>query len=294
MRGWIVYNQERLARNAAYAQMHQDWCNRHGVHLRLEMEESITTNVSSHGVRFLSQGTPLELPDFAIFRCEAPDLRRSLEQAGVVVSNGSRVGELANDKLKTYMLAARLGLPFLCVEVLPAREVLPSLPFPLVVKPRYGHGGEGVSLVSDEQEYHAFLCERVEHGSEHDWLAQRLCPVVGKDLRVYVLGKKVIAAMLRTAREGELRSNYCLGGSATPYGLTHEERSHVQTIADALGDGYYGIDFMFDQDNRLLFNEVEDIVGSRMLYAHTSIDVVHEHLSYVTKRANNEKIRHRT
>ena len=281
MKGWLVYNEQRYGKNTAYAQMYVEWCQAHGVDLSLVFEEHVTYAISLDGFRFLYDGAPASTPDFAIFRCEAPELRRVLEAAGTVVTNSARLGSVANDKMATYSFAAAHDVDFLAAEVLPKAGACPGLGFPLVVKPRYGHGGVGVTLVKSEASYQRFVADNVSPGTERDWLAQRVCPNVGRDLRVYVLGGQILAAMLRTAPAGELRSNYSLGGSAAPYALDNGQRALAQRIAADLGTGYYGIDFFFDDAGGLLLNEVEDVVGSRMLFAHTSIDVVGSHLSYV-------------
>jgi len=281
LKGWLVYNKQRYDKNSAYAQLYVEWCHAHGVEITLVFEERVTHGICTKGFSLFYDNAQVMAPDFAIFRCEAPELRQVLEAAGVLVTNSARLGAVANDKMATYRVAFALGVDFLSAEVMPKAGGYPSLPFPLVVKPRYGHGGVGVTLIEDRAAYQRFIAENVAPGTERAWLAQCVCPVVGQDLRVYVLGGRILTAMLRTAPTGELRSNYSLGGSAAPYVLDSSQRAHVQRIADALGTGYYGIDFFFDESGGLLLNEVEDVVGSRMLFAHSSIDVVNSHLSYV-------------
>ncbi len=298
MRGWLVYSEERLQRNQEYVRMHEQWCASQGIGLTLVLAEQVTYGMGPAGVRFCVANKPVAIPNFCVFRCEEADLRRALELCGVVVSNGSYVGRVANDKLRTYELVHALGVPYpevLSVGMPAWRE----LEYPVVAKPRYGHGGEGVRLILNPDELEEYARRGSEGArsaslprcaddgmaqSDRSWIVQRVAPVVGKDVRVYMLGKEVLAAMLRTAPEGAFLSNFCRGGSAAVYELSAQERDVALRIAQALGDGYYGIDFLFDGDGGLLLNEVEDVVGSRMLYEHTALDVVGRHLSYVTER----------
>ncbi|MDO4806907.1 MAG: ATP-grasp domain-containing protein [Coriobacteriales bacterium] len=273
MRGWLVYTPERLERNAAYARMHKTWCKERGIELKVVVIADEPPFLSSADAR-------LPLPDFAIFRCENTSLRYWLEQRGVVVANSSRIGIIANDKLASYEFARDLGIPHLEAHRL-SRGAVGRMGYPLVIKPRGGHGGAGVQKVCNAEQLRAFAQAHIALGTESAWLCQRVSPVEGKDLRVYVLGGRVLACMLRTAPIGAFLSNYCLGGAASRYELSAAEARLVDKISQALGDGYYGIDFLFDANGRLLFNEIEDVVGSRMLYANTSIDAVHEHLSHV-------------
>ena len=296
MRGWLVYSGKRLRRNQEYVRMHERWCASHGIDLTLVLAEQVTYGMGPAGVRFRVSNKPVAVPDFCVFRCEETDLRRVLELCGVVVANGSYAGSVANDKLRTYELAHALGVPY--PEVLsvgmPTRD---DLAYPVVAKPRCGHGGAGVRLISNPDELEEYGRGYLDEGcgiplpgslgdamtqARRSWIVQRVAPVVGKDVRVYVLGGQVLAAMLRTAPGGAFLSNYCRGGSAAVYELGACERDVALRVAQALGDGYYGIDFLFDGNGGLLLNEVEDVVGSRMLYGHTDLDVVGIHLEHVT------------
>ena len=85
--------------------------------------------------------------------------------------------------------------------------------------------------------------------------------------------------MLRVS-SNEFRSNYCLGGNASRYNLTEEEEQIVATVINNLDIGFAGIDIMFDK-GRPVLNEIEDNVGSRMLYALTDIDPVDLYLDHI-------------
>ena len=108
-------------------------------------------------------------------------------------------------------------------------------------------------------------------------------PLVGyrhQDLRVYVIGKEIIAAVLRTAREG-FKSNFSLGGEVKLYHLSDTEISIVNTIIKQFDFGLVGIDFIIGDYGELIFNEIEDVVGSRMLYQCSNINIVEKYLQYI-------------
>ena len=111
------------------------------------------------------------------------------------------------------------------------------------------------------------------------WIYQKLASDTGKDLRVYITGNKVTAAMLRTS-ENDFRSNFSLGGKASVCTLSAEEKAMVEKMIDGLDIGHCGIDLIFD-NGEPVFNEIEDVVGSRMLYKYTDIDVVEEFVEYI-------------
>jgi glutathione synthase/RimK-type ligase-like ATP-grasp enzyme len=101
----------------------------------------------------------------------------------------------------------------------------------------------------------------------------------GRDVRVYVIGKKIIAAMLRVS-ETDFRSNFCLGGKAEIYNLNEDEKKLINKIISLFDFDFVGIDFVFN-DGKIIFNEIEDVVGSRMLYTHTDIDIAQLFVEYI-------------
>jgi glutathione synthase/RimK-type ligase-like ATP-grasp enzyme len=111
-------------------------------------------------------------------------------------------------------------------------------------------------------------------------------PLIGsrhQDLRVYVIGNKIQAAVLRTAKEG-FKSNYSLGGEVSLYFLSEQETEIVNTIMDQFDFGLVGIDFIIGDEGELIFNEIEDVVGSRMLYRCSDINIVERYLKFIRKQ----------
>lgn len=182
------------------------------------------------------------------------------EKQGIRVFNGSRLSRLANDKQLCYDFMEKNN-----IEIMPTRYFIP----PFVKKPKNGHGGQGVVLCHSEKDYdECFVC-------------QKPASDLGKDLRVWVIGGKIITAILRVSRT-DFRSNYCLGGEAVPYALSTNEETLVKKIISLVQGDYYGIDFVFD-GGKIVFNEIEDTVGARMVYDKTDIDILKLYCDYIKK-----------
>ena len=104
-----------------------------------------------------------------------------------------------------------------------------------------------------------------------DFLVQQ--PVTpGKDVRVYMLDGEIIFAALRSC-DTDFRSNFSLGGQIAPYVPCDEMRRVAKIVSERLSPFYVGIDFTFDSEGRPLLNEVEDVVGARMLYRLTDLQI---------------------
>ena len=213
-------------------------------------------------------GAELVSPDYrgeadaVINRSNDYHIAEYYEQRGIRVFNPASFTRLANDKQAAYDFMEAHG-----IEVMPTRYRIP----PFVKKPRDGHGGQGVEMCHRREDYdEAFVC-------------QKPASDLGRDLRVWVLGGEIRAAMLRVSRT-DFRSNFCLGGEALPYTLNPDETALIQRIISLVDGDYYGMDFVFN-DGKIVFNELEDAVGARMLYAKTDMDILKDYCEYIKEKS---------
>lgn len=211
---------------------------------------------------------------FVINRTRDHGLAAFLESRGVFVSNPAVTNETANDKLLTYLRLSSVA-PMLETRLLP-REGEPPFPYPFVAKPAAGHGGKGVSMIRNAEDLAAF---REACGEKA--VAQPAASELGRDMRVYVVGGKPAAAMLRES-DTDFRSNFSLGGRARFVPLSElapDELSIVEAVSAALPLHYAGVDIMRD-NGRAILNEIEDPVGARMLYINTAADPALMHAAF--------------
>ncbi|HZX71207.1 MAG TPA: 30S ribosomal protein S6--L-glutamate ligase, partial [Rhodanobacter sp.] len=94
----------------------------------------------------------------------------------------------------------------------------------------------------------------------------------GSDIRCFVVGKKVVAAMQRNASPGEFRANLHRGGSALAVALSAEEKRIAVQAAAALGLGIAGVDLLRSNRGPLLL-EVNASPGLEGIEAATGVDV---------------------
>ena len=120
-----------------------------------------------------------------------------------------------------------------------------------------------------------------------DILLQPFIDGPGEDVRVYVIGDEIVAAVKRRVGSGrldsgEFRANASLGGEVSPYKLSDDERRLVRQIADQFDFGMVGIDFIIDGNGAFIFNEIENVVGARMLYrCRPDVDILDRYLKYI-------------
>ena len=277
---FLIYDSVRLARNRWFAETLTEKCARRSWKLEVKLLEELQ--------EWSPETAGQDRPDAVFMRCTSPKFSRRCEDAGLRVFNSACVSEITNDKLKTFRHFSPLGIP-----MMESRELDPASlpPFPFVLKSRDGHGGKEVFCIHDTKELHLILERETEGWSFSSfpegtgrWMVQQLADTPGRDLRIYIVGNEIIAAMERRS-ESDFRSNYSLGGSAFRRELTDGELELAARILKMMKFDFAGIDFIF-HEGRPVLNEIEDVVGSRMLYAHTDLDIQELFLDHAERELN--------
>lgn len=273
MHGWLIYDRQGYERNKGYADSYVEKAPCYGLTIDLIITDELTYGVKD-GRPFFSAVSQDFVPDFAIVRTIDPFLSENLEAAGIKIFNSAFVSRIANNKAACYAFLSKHGIPM--VETYFGGVAKKDRSYPLIIKSVAGHGGSEVFMVNNDNEYNDVL----ETLQNKQTVIQKPCETLGKDLRVYVLGGKIIAGVLRES-DSSFKSNYSLGGRATLHNLTEKERALAEKIISLFDFGLAGIDLIYNGEEPL-FNEIEDVVGARMLYANTDIDLVGMYLEYIS------------
>lgn len=279
MTGWIVYDIKQYERNRWYADELLKNCLSF-CDAKIIITERLHYGISENRPALLYDGAPIPAPDFVVMRSIFPLLSKFLETAGVRVFNDSATSAICNDKRLTHLSVLRSGVRMMDTIFFDrdyfSENDLSDLSYPAVVKSSSGHGGKEVFFVNTPDE----LLSAVRSISDSRFLIQKPFSPSGQDLRVYVLGDKIIGAALRTS--DSLKSNISLGGKANFHALTDREQKTVTAVLSVLpfSPDFIGIDFLYG-GNDLIFNEVEDVVGTRMLYETSDLDPAGIYISYI-------------
>lgn len=288
MIGWLIYSKTDAKKNHRYIQFYMDEGKKRNIKINLILSENLDFGIKSGRWFITCNGEAVSLPDFAVCRTIHPLLNKQLELLGIPVFNNSAVAEICNDKAKTYQYVARLGIPIIDTDFCKnnhLEERLKRITIPTVIKAVDGHGGNQVFLLKPEESTEVELIKNqiIEKLNGADAVVQPLTGSRHQDLRVYVIGSKIIGCVLRTARAG-FKSNYSLGGEVKPYELSSEEEKLIHRIIGLFDFGMAGIDFIIGDNKELIFNEIEDVVGARMLYQCMNINLVGLYLDYIKSK----------
>lgn len=269
--GWLIYNREDAVKNQGYIDWMLDEASKLDLDLHFYHREDLRIGHRSNELYAEHAAQPIALPDFAIVRAIDPFLTRQLEQMGIACFNSSFVSEIANDKARTHQYLSSMGIPMADTIYCNGKPNADDMEFPFIAKETRGRGGKQVYLIE-----HADDLAELNDGN---WIVQKP-GLFGKDIRVFVVGKKVKAAVLRESASS-FKANYTLGGSASIYEMTASDLALVERVIEAFDFGLVGIDFIFDEDGSLMLNEIEDVVGSRTLSALSDINIVSEYLTFI-------------
>lgn len=305
-KGLLIYNQIDYEKNKWFAHELITKAPLYGLELSLALRENLVLtiengqflaslmpelsltqqdiNFSTEQVQTLPQIKVLSPGDvdFVINRTRDSLVATHFEQMGCKVFNPSKVTEICNHKGKTHQLVNHAGIPSVKTLLGNIHYFKPHMlpfPYPVILKSVNGHGGSEVYKIHNKIE----LETQLKALKTEDFVLQELCSNPGIDVRVFTLGKEVLAAVKRTSTTS-FKSNYSLGGSATSYTLQPEEEAMVKKILNLLDFDLVGIDFILDEEGRFLFNEIEDVVGTRTLYLNYDFDVVAIFLEYISKQ----------
>lgn len=173
---------------------------------------------------------------------------RQFEMMGVYSVNESVAISRSRDKLRSLQLLARKGIGLPVTGFANSTKYTSDLitlagGAPLVIKLLEGTQGIGVVLAETKKAAESVI--EAFRGLKENILVQEFIKEAGgADIRCFVVGDKVVAAMKRQGKEGEFRSNIHRGGSASIVKLTPEERSTAVRAARIMGLNVAGVDLL--------------------------------------------------
>lgn len=254
----------------------------------------IYMNITSLRPEARYQGKSLENYDAVIPRIGASitsygtAVVRQFEMMGVWAVNESVAIGRSRDKLRSLQLLSRagIGLPVTAFahETRMTDDVLDIVGGePVVIKLLEGTQGVGVVLAETRRSAKSVI--EAFRGAKVDILVQEFIKEAGgSDIRMIVVGGKVIAAMKRQGGEGDFRSNLHRGGSSSKVKITPEERSTAIRAAKVMGLNVAGVDILRSNHGPVVM-EVNSSPGLEGIEETTGFDVADAIIDFVEKNA---------
>ena len=209
---------------------------------------------------------------------------RQFEQMGVCCLNSSLGITASRDKLFSIQLLARhnLGIPQ-TLFVRRREAILPDIEriggAPVVIKLLEGTQGIGVILAETNKVAEAIV-ETLQSTKQNVLIQKFIEESKGKDIRAIVAGNKVIAAMRRTAKGDEFRSNVHRGGTIEPVELDQTYEQTAIRAAQLMGLSVAGVD-MLEGEKGPKIMEINSSPGLEGIEKATKIDVAGAIVEYL-------------
>ena len=232
-----------------------------------------------------------EQADFVLFYDKDFMLARQLEQRDMRLFNSSTAIKLCDDKSLTH-LALDNVVPMPATYIAPftyenigynsidfVQRMFDLLGSPLVIKEVCGSFGQQVYLAHSPKEAGEVL-NRV--GGRPVIFQKFIRESAGRDLRLNVVGGRVIAAMERWSETGDFRANITIGGSMRKHIPTPEEETVALKAAEALGLDFGGVDLLLSDEGPLLC-EVNSNAHFKSIYDCTGVNAADEIMAHIIR-----------
>lgn len=251
-------------------------------------------DITSHRPGVVFAGTKLEGYDALIPRIGATHtfygtaVVRQFEMMGVFPTNESQGISRSRDKLRSLQLLSRAGIGLPVTGFAHSTKDIDGLielvgGAPLIVKLIEGTQGVGVVLAETKKAAESVIAA-FRQLNANILVQEFIKEAGGADIRAFVVGGRVIAAMRRQGAPGDFRSNLHQGGSAEKIKLTPEERSTATRAAKVMGLSVCGVDMLRSNHGPVVM-EVNSSPGLEGIEVATGLDVATKVIVHIEKNA---------
>jgi len=235
-----------------------------------------------HGLDALLPRIGATINDYAL------TLVRHLELSGLKMVNGFHSILLARNKFMTLQTLVEAGIPvpdsFWVSNKENFEQAVADLGgYPVVVKTPASRQGRGVVLV-DSSVTAGFIMANLPVGTTGVLVQEYIPPETRRDIRAFVIGGEVAAAVELKTREGDFRSNIHQGGNGTRLTPTGDLTILSVRASGALGLQIAGIDMVIRDDGRTQVIETNYSPGFKGMEEITGIDIASRIIAFVVKR----------
>jgi RimK family alpha-L-glutamate ligase len=219
------------------------------------------------------------------------DLISQLERIGVPCVNSRETIHICADKYWTSIKLREADVTQPRTALVRSKETLQDaidsidLEFPFILKTLRGSKGVGVLFVESERALDSLVSMLYKLDEDVEFVVQQYIES-DHDIRVQVLGNKIMGAMKRMVIEKDFRSNYSQGADVKPYKLTEMEEILCMNAHKAVNGDWTAVDFIHDDDDNPYILEVNSSPGTEGFESATKINVAKTLLEHYENRDN--------
>lgn len=279
--GWIIYNGNLRSQDFNdFAKWLYTAGKKRNIHMKIYKNTELLALMTGNDINLL-QINSITLPDFVLFIDKDIYLARQLELLNIPVFNSSKAIEISDDKIATYQVLAQKGIQIPKTIVAPkifanhheldlsfTQKIVDILGFPMIIKEAFGSFGEQVYLIHSYEE----MLHKVKKLAGKPFVFQAFIDSsFGRDIRLQVVGDRVVASMLRKSAD-DFRANITAGGTMEIYDPSEAECKLAIDATKAIGADFAGVDLLFGPDQTPIVCEVNSNAHIHNLFNCTHIN----------------------
>ncbi len=214
---------------------------------------------------------------------------RQFEQMDVFCANSSHGIANSRDKLRSMQILSRhhIGIPETTF-VRDKKDVLPAIErvggAPVIIKLLEGTQGVGV-ILADSNKVAEAIIETLQSAKQNVLIQKFVAESKGRDVRAFVVGDQVVAAMRRVAQGQEFRSNVHRGGKTEVIELDEQYRQTAVRCAQIMGLRVAGVDMLEGKDGPQVM-EVNSSPGLEGIETCTQLDIAGAIVEYIAAQVD--------
>lgn len=218
---------------------------------------------------------------------------KQIEMMGIPVVNSELAVMRAKNKIRTLQILSKKNVPipksYIVTHAGDIDKVIQDIGFfPVILKTSSGSHGKGVIIVESRRNLQSVIEYMTkESASDPVVIQEYVRESKGRDVRVFIVGRKIIGAMERIAtKKGEFRSNFHLGGRVKIADLSEEEKKIAFAAVDACKLEVAGVDIVRSKTGPKVL-EVNSNPGLEGITLATGKDIAGSIIKYAVKKAKN-------
>ena len=291
-KGWIIYNGSILTNKFInLAKSLNEAFDRRGISTTIIRNNELIITLDQGNLEIKGKYKGIK-PDFVLFWDKDIRLASHLESMGMKLYNPSHAIAVSDDKTLTYQTLVGKGINMPKTIIAPMiyegslasdlnlyNYIQQEIKFPMIVKEAFGSFGEQVYMVNNTEE----LLEKVRTiGAKPHLYQEFVHSSFGRDIRLNVVGDRVVACMLRKSSK-DFRSNISAGGKMESFSPTKEQSELAVKSVKLIGADFAGVDLLFGKDEEPILCEINSNAHMENIYNCTGIDVTDYIIDYVIK-----------
>lgn len=295
--GLLIYNGGlRSPKYMELNQLYADTAKALGIELTLVANNELYSLLETNGPS-ISSSLFEKQPDFILFLDKDIRLAKQLENMGYRLFNSREVIENCDDKILTFQCLAGKGInmpktmfsPMFFPGVGPKTidpaftdQIEQTFGYPLVIKEAFGSFGAQVYLIHNRKE---LVAKQMELLYTPHLYQEFISSSKGRDVRIYVVGDKVVASMYRYS-ETDFRANVSNGASMKPYEPNETFCKLAIKASQLLGADFTGVDLLFGPNDEPILCEVNSNAHIKNILDCTGINVAEHIFKYILEVTN--------